>query len=139
MSMSEKFSQDRMNRCADIQRAIMVNWQEANSFSYVARATASVAGIGLNELRKHYFTVGVGGSLRDIPFHDMLVVFSMITQESAALKKRKNNSEAGAEFTIEYQVSTAFSDEEAVKLLRGIQIETPFDDGQFLRMQQIDR
>ena len=81
MSTSETFSKARMNRCAEIQHAIMINWRKTNSFSYVVRATESVTGIDLAELRKHYFTVGVGDYLYDIPFHDMLVVFSMIKQE----------------------------------------------------------
>ena len=137
MSTSEIFSQDRMNRCAEIQHAIMTNWQQTNSFNYVVRATESVAGIELSELRKHYFTVGVGDNLRDIPFHDMLVVFSTIEQQCAALEKRKNdpNAKNEQEFTIKYQISTDFPDEEAARLLSGIQIETPFDDGKFLRIQ----
>lgn len=126
-----------MNRCAEIQRAIMANWQETKSLSYVVRATESVTGVDLDELRKHYFTVGVGDNLRDIPFHDMLVVFSMIEQACAALEKRKSNpkTKAEREFAIQYQISTDFPDEEAVRILSGIQIETPFDDGKFLRIQ----
>lgn len=137
MSTSESFSQQRMDRCTEIQRAIMTNWQKTNTFTYVVRATESVSGIELAELRKHYFTVGVGDDVCDIPFHDMLVVFSMIEQECAALNERKNNPEAKSEteFTIRYQISTDFPDEEAARLLSGIQIETPFDDGNFLRIQ----
>lgn len=137
MSTSETFSQDRMDRCAEIQHSIMTNWQKTNSFTYVVRATESVAGIDLAELRKHYFTVGVGDNLRDIPFHDMLVVFSLIEQQCAAMEKHKNdpNAKNKKEFTIKYTISTAFHNKEAVRLLSGIQIETPFDDRKFLRIQ----
>ena len=107
MSDTEVFSQDRMNRCAEIQRAIMTNWLETNSFDYVVRATERVSGIDLSELRKHYFSVGIGNDVRDIPFHDMLVVFSTIEHECAALEKRKTSSETKGEteFTIKYQIS----------------------------------
>ena len=67
----------------------------------------------------------------------MLVVFSMIEQQCVAVERRKNDPNAKTErdFTIQYEISTGFSDEEAVRLLSGIRIETPFDQGQFLRIQ----
>ncbi len=60
-------------------------WRINNSFQYIVRATESVDGLALADLRKHYFAVGIGNHLTEIPFHDMLVVFSMIEQEVAAL------------------------------------------------------
>ncbi len=137
MSNAEIFSQSRMDRCAEIQRAIMLEWRKTNYFNYVVRATERVSGIELCELRRLYFTVGIGDDVRDIPFHDMLVVFSMIEQEIAASRKRAATPEARneANFTIKYQISTEFSDEEAVRLLSGIRIETPFDEGKYLRIQ----
>jgi len=137
MNTSETFSESRMDRCAKIQRSIMDNWQRTNSFTYVVRATESLGGADLDQLRKQYFSVGVGDQLQEIPFHDLLVVFSMIEQEFAALEdyRRETNGRAEAQFTINYQISTNFPDEEAVRLLSGIRIEMPFDGGKFLQIE----
>lgn len=137
MSKSETFNQVRMDRCTKIQRSIMENWQRTNAFTYIVRATESLDGSELDALRKQYFTVGVNNELQDIPFHDMLVVFSMIEQECAALEKHKQETKDSpqTEFTIKYQISTDFPDEEAVRLLSGIRIEMPHDGGKFMRMR----
>jgi hypothetical protein len=131
--MSEIFNQSRMDRCAKIQRAIMEDWRKTNSFNYTVRATQSVYGISLDELRTHYFSVGVGDDLTELPFTDMLVVFSMIEQECAALTNRPNKPET--DFTIRYMVTTDWPDEEAVRLRSRMRIETPFDTGKCLRIE----
>jgi hypothetical protein len=133
MSEPEIFDQQRMDRCAKIQRAIMKNWQRTNSFTYTVGATDSVNGITLDELRKRYFAVGVGQDLVEVPLTDVLVIFSMIRQEVAALKKIKGKPPSN--FKDRFQISTAFSDEEAVGLLSGIPIETPFDQEKYLRFK----
>ena len=137
MDKSEIFSESRMDRCSQIQRSIIDSWQRTNSFSYIVRATESLEGMDLDDLRKQYFSVGVEDQLQDIPFHDMLVVFSMIEQELAALEEYRQQSGGKPEphFRIEYQISTDFPDEEAVRFLSGIRIETPFDRGKLLRIQ----
>lgn len=132
MDDTEIFSQSRVERCMAIQRSIMDNWQKTNQFQYTVRATEKVEGLTLTELRKQYFAVGVGDKLTEVPFHDMLVVFSMIEQEWAALKNHVGSD--ATEFTINYAFTTAFHDEEAVRLLSAIQIQTPFDKGKRLRV-----
>ena len=132
MGTSEVFNQDRMNRCVAIQRSIMEAWRKTNSFQYVVRATESVDGLSLDDLRKHYFAVGVGNQVTEMPLHDMLVVFSMIEQKVAASKNRPKTP--ASEFTIKYQISTDFSDDEAARLLSQIQIDTPFDKGKRLQI-----
>ncbi len=107
-------------------------WRINKSLQFTARATESIEGLSLANLRKHYFAVGVGNALTEIPFHDMLVVFSMIEQEVAALKNRPMSS--ATEFTIKYQITTDFPDDEAVRLLLQFQVETPHDRGSFLRI-----
>lgn len=131
--MAEIFNKQRMNRCLSIQQSIMDNWQKKNSFEYVVKATTSVEGMTLDELRTCYFAVGLNdAALVEIPFTDLLVVFSMIAQQSEALKNRKDKAEK--KFTINYKISTAYTDEEAASLLAGIQIHTPFDKGKTLRI-----
>lgn len=124
MGTREIFNQQRMERCAAIQRAILENWQKTSTSPYTVRATESVAGLSLAELRLQYFAVGAGEELAEIPFHDMLVVFVMIEQTTAAMRKLDRNATAG---TIEFKISTVFPDEEALRLLAKIRIETPFD------------
>ncbi len=132
MTTAEVFNQRRMDRCIAIQRSIMDSWRLNNSFQYVVRATESVEGLSLADLRKQYVTVGVGERLTEIPFHDMLVVFSLIEQEFTALKNRTKSS--ATEFTIKFQISTDFTDDEAARLLSQIHIETPHDKGKRLRI-----
>jgi len=135
MDDSEVFNQKRMDRCAVIQQSIMTNWQRTNSFTYTCRATDSVHGLSLGELRTRYFAVGVEDEVTEIPFHDMLVVFSMIDQECKALKNRVDKT--ATDFQIHYEITTHFPDPEAARLLSEIRIETPFDPGKVLRMQAL--
>ena len=133
MSKSEIFNQKRLDRCAKIQSTIMLNWRKTKSLTYTIRASQSVDGISLDELRTHYFTVGVGDDLTDVPFTDMLVIYSMIEKARDALRNRSNKSEK--EFTIRYDITTKYSDEEAIRLLSQIHFETPFDKGKGKRLQ----
>ncbi len=128
---SERFSEKRFQKCMDIRTAIMKNWETTNSLSYIVRATDSVHGISLDELRKRYFAVGVNDNLTEIPFIDLLVVFSMIEQELEAIREREKSSGPSK---IKYQVSTHWPDEEAVQILSNVVIETPFDEGKNLRI-----
>lgn len=134
--MEEVFNQKRMDRCAKIQRAIMINWQKNNKFDYTVRATQAVSGMLLEDFRKQYFIVGVGNDLTELPFTDMLVIFSMIEQETNALKQRKP-IKGEKEFKVKFQISTFFSDEEAARLLSSIRIETPFDKMPYMRIRQV--
>jgi hypothetical protein len=133
MSKSEIFNEKRMNRCGKIMQQITNNWVRTKRFTFVVRATDSIHGITLDELRTRYFSVGIGDELTDIPFHDMLVVFSMLEQQGEALKNRKNKSAKA--FSVQFKISTEFPDEEAVRLLSKLRIETPFDDGPYMRIQ----
>jgi hypothetical protein len=135
MDSFEHFSQSRMDRCAAIQYAIVDQWQRTNNFQYIVRATEPIASLPLCELRKQYFSVGVGSTVQDIPFHDMLTVFSLIIQQQHALKNRPRPH--GPEFTIKYQISTNFPDDEAVSLLKQIQIQTPHDKGTMFQVEAI--
>ncbi len=132
MGTSEIFNQLRMERCAAIHRAILENWQKTTSSPYTVRATAAVAGIALSELRLHYFAVGAGEDLVEIPFHDMLVVFVMIEQTTAAMRQLDRTTTAG---TIQFKISTVFPDDEALRLLNRIRIETPFDAVPYLTLR----
>ena len=110
----------------------MDNWHKTNAFTYTVRATDPIEGITFDELRKRYFAIGIGEDLTEIPFIDMLVVFSMIEQEAKAIKNRPDKKAKRGE--IKYQVTTDYSDEDAARLLSAIQIETPFDTGKYLRI-----
>ena len=52
--------------------------------------TIFIHGMAFDDLRRQYFSVGVGDDLSDIPFHDMLLVFSMLEQQLVAFKKFKD-------------------------------------------------
>lgn len=129
---SEVFNQKRMDRCSKIKAAIMENWRRTNSFTYTVRTTCPVEGMTLDALRKQYFVVGVGDDLVEIPFVDMLVVFSMIEQECEALRKMR--PPFPKTFRVKYRIDTAFSDERAARLLASIRIESPFDGGKTMRI-----
>ena len=131
--MAEIFNQQRMSKCIEIHRSIMNNWRQTGDFNCTIRATDSVEGITLDELRKRYFAVGVGDDLTEIPFTDLLVILSMKEQECAALKEHLDSEL----FEISFQVTTDYPDEEAVRLLSGIRIETPYDKGTHLQFSEI--
>lgn len=109
----------------------MDNWRTTKRFVYVVRVTESVHGESLEELRKRYFTVGIPGKTEDIPFIDLLVVFSLIEQETIALSDPKYRNQKN--FKVNYRVTTDWPDEQAVRLLSGIQIQTHEQD-RFLRI-----
>ncbi len=133
---SEVFNQKRIDRCTEIQRSIMDNWQKTNSFFYIVRATDSVEGCTLDELRKKYFAVGISeDNLQEIPFTDLLVIFLMIIQENAELEKRKGKNEK--EFKISYHITTEFTDSQAIQVLSDVVIQTPFDACETLSIQNI--
>ena len=132
----ENFSQKRMDRCMQIVRAIMTNWRETNSFQYVARATESVDGLAIDDLRKMYFTVGVGDQTRDIPFLDMLVVFDLIEQEHQFMQANADTKAERLQAT--FEIMTDYTDQEAVHLLSQMTIETPHDEKDFLKIRKIE-
>ncbi len=131
MSTSEVFNQRRMNRCADIQHSILSAWQQTNSLQYVVRAMEPLEGMSFAELRQQYFMVGVGNQLSEIPFHDMLVVFSMVERYAAA---RKLPGSSAAKVSPRFQATVGFTDVEAARLLSLFQIQTPFDQGKYLQV-----
>ena len=137
MSTSEVFSKRRINRCCEIARDILLDRQASESLSYVARSTEPLAGVSLADLRKQYFTVGAGDKLQDIPFTDMLVVFSIVEREWSELEKRKLDPKGRMEdeISIVMHLTTDFSDHEAARIINGIRIETPFDDADFVRIR----
>lgn len=133
MSTSEIFNQSRMERCASIQRAILENWQKSTAASpYTVRATDAISNMSLADLRLQYFAVGAGTDLVEIPFHDMLVIFVMIEQTTAAMRQLDKATTAG---TIQFKISTVFPDDEAQRLLAKIRIATPFDSEPYFKLR----
>ena len=134
--MGESFSQSRMDRCIRIQQEILSNWQKTTVLDCTIRATESIAGLSLSDMRRQYFSIGVGSELTDLPFTDVLVVYSMIVQAVAALKaKVASNEKAGR---IQFRITTDFSDSDAAAMLSQMKIETPFDDAPFLTFNPLD-
>lgn len=134
--MREEFSQARMNRCSRIHQQIMENWQRTKVFGYVVRALEPVAGLSLAELRLQSFSVGVGSDSTDVPFTDLLVVFSMLAQTAAAMRAKVAKNEKEGKF--QFSITTNIPDVDAVRLLSQIKIETPFDTDQFLKFESVD-
>jgi hypothetical protein len=133
MNQPEVFNQDRMNRCIAIHQVIMDHWKKADSFEITIRATDSVHGITFSEFRTRYFAVGAPGNTKEIPFNDMLVVLSYTSKFIQATKQIDKNAKSGS---IQIELSTDFSDDEAVEILSQLEIETPFDTGKKLRFQK---
>ena len=134
MDPREVFNQSRMERCAAIHQAILENWQKSSASPYTVRATEPLAGLPLSELRLRYFAVGAADMLTEIPFHDMLVVFVMIEQTTAAMRRLDKSTSAG---TIQFKIWTVFPDAEVLRLLAKIRIETPFDQEPYLRVPDV--
>ena len=61
----------------------------------------------------------------------MLVVFVMIEQTTAAMRKLDKTTNTG---TIQFKIWTVFPDAEALRLLSKIRIETPFDPEPYLQL-----
>jgi hypothetical protein len=131
---SEVFSQARMNRCMKIYRLIADNWRVKNRFEYVVKATEAVHKLSLNELRTKYFEVGIEGETQQVPLIDVLVIFSMIEQESIAMRELEESGKKPSKFSVNLEVTTDWPDDAAVRLLSQLSISTPFDPGEFLRI-----
>jgi hypothetical protein len=131
--MREEFNQARMNRCSRIHQLILENWQRTKVLDYVIRAREPLAELPLPELRLQYFSVGVGDDLTDIPFTDLLVVFSMIAQTAALMRAKAARKETEGRF--QFSITTEFSDADAVRLLSQMKIETPFDTLKLLKIE----
>jgi hypothetical protein len=134
--MREEFSQARMNRCSRIHQQIMENWRQSKVFGYVVRALEPIAGLSLADLRLQSFSVGVGNDLTDVPFLDLLVVFSMLAQTAAAMRAKVAQNEK--EGTFQFSITTNIPDADAVRLLSQIKIETPFDKQEFLTFEAVN-
>jgi hypothetical protein len=131
--MREEFSQARMNRCSRIHQLILETWLRTKVLGYVVRARESLAGLSFPELRLQYFSVGVEHDLTDVPFTDVLVVFSMIAQTAALMRAKVARNEKEGNF--QFSITTEFSDAEALRLLSQMKIETPFDTFRFLKIE----
>lgn len=130
--MPDDLDSQRMERCAEIASRIIANWEATNSFDYTVRATDSVGGLDLKQLRSRTFAVGVGNDLTELPLDDALVIFSLIERHSIA-QRHLASSPAGT-YSVKTDLPTQFSDAEVVRLLSQLRIETPFDDGEVLRV-----
>lgn len=136
MGTAETFNQNRMNRCAGIAKQIINKTIKAQEVRYVARATQKVGGMTLDELRMQYFGVGPDrNNLVDVPFIDMLVIFSIVMQQLEDHSKSRGKKE----FTSSMQVTTDWPDEAAARLLSQIVIQTPFDEGKVLRVEEVSQ
>jgi hypothetical protein len=130
----ERLSELRLRRCCEIDSQIMNNWRKTGSLAFTVKATDSIEGISLDELRTRYFAVGVGNRLTEIPFHDMLIVFSLLAEAVKAVQAMKTPTPP--ESRIVLRIHGDFPDEEALQLLTGITIETPFDRGQVMTVRR---
>jgi hypothetical protein len=136
MSTQEIFSSERMTKCVALQRLILDSSRKSNRFEMIVRATDSVHGVPFHEMRRRHFSVGISGNMTELPFHDLLVVITLIAKEIES-QKTVVTSEKTASFRVEF--SEDFSDEEAMELLAYVTVETPFDDGRHLQLQRVER
>lgn len=77
--LSKALNDHRMERCFRIKEAIMER-RRTKSFIFVVRATERLSGLNGADLSKQYFSVGVGDNLTEVPFLDVLVIFSIVKQ-----------------------------------------------------------
>lgn len=137
----ETFNPEIAHRCVTIAMEIFNNWRKTSKLDYIARATAPIHGIQLTDLKSHYFTVGVGEKTTDVPFVDMLAIFTFIAEQNEALRKKMTEPSAkhGKGFKPTIQVTSVFSDDDAVALLSTMRIETPHDPHPVLRVSYGER
>jgi hypothetical protein len=126
--MTENPDQQRMERCAAIASKVIANWEATNNFQYTLRATDSIAGLDLTELRKRTFKLGAGEDLTEVSLSDVLTVFALLEQQGAAIQQLRSQPQGN--YTVTVQVPPEFSDVEAVRILSQLRIETPFDSGE---------
>ena len=131
MSTSEVFNHKRMERSIGIAKLIVNNCMKEKTYgAYAIYATESVANDSFDELRKRYFSIGIPWDMTEIPFMDLLVVLSIVdqlfTQNKAGIVAVDAKLERISHFSVE----------EAVRLLSSFNIETPFDDGTYLRFRR---
>jgi len=118
--ISEVYNERRMRKCGAIQQKVMENWRKSNRFEFVVRATEPILGKSIDELRQMYFSVGVRDDVTDVPFIDVLTIFTMIVQLVSQIKEKRGQRL----FTATLKIKTAFTHDEAFAILKQLQVST---------------
>lgn len=135
--MSENPNQQRLEVCAAIASKLLANLEATQLPGYTLRATAPIGGQSLGDLWQHRFLLGLGEDLQEVTLNDVLTVFSLLEQQSAAA--RELQTRPAGEYSVSVQVPSEFTNAEALRILSQLRIETPFDEGevvQFVRGQR---
>lgn len=130
---SDNISPHQAQLCGDIAQKIIFNWQQTGSLSYVLRATDSVHGLQLAELRQRRFLLGLTEQdLVELPVNDVLMVFALVEGQVQALAHFQGNLPPS--FRTSVPAGEDLSEEQASRILAQLRIETPHDEGKFLRV-----
>jgi hypothetical protein len=116
MTISERFSQARMEKCVAVYQQVVNHWMTKH-FELRVETDESPDGKTLEELGKMYFDVGAGGQLTTLPFLDMLIVVKMITDHNEQKTELLKELKQGGEATQRMSVKTEFTEDEAFALL----------------------
>jgi len=123
----------RLQRCGDIAQKIIFHWQQTNNLQYVLRATDSIHGLQLADLRQRRFLLGLTEQdLVELPVNDVLLVFSLIEGQVQALAHFQG--QLPPSFRTSVPAGEDLTEEQAARILAQLRIETPHDPGRFLRV-----
>jgi hypothetical protein len=126
-------SPERLQRCGEIAQKVIFNWQRTNSLTYVLRATDAVHGLALAELRARRFLLGLTEQdLVELPLNDVLMVFALVEGQVQAF--RQFQGRLPPSFQTSVPAGAAMSEEQAARILAQLRVETPHDEGKFLRV-----
>ncbi len=116
---SEPFGQERIGRCVGVFQRLASHWAAVKRFECRVVTDESVQGKTFDQLAKMRFSMGIGEDLTELPLAEMLTVFKMFSdhcarQESGRARRPQH------EFTDRYTLKTAFTESEALAILRDI-------------------
>lgn len=118
-----EFTEERMAKCTSIFREIWNDWSQNKTLRYVVVPSQEIDTDNPCEAMNATFEVGVTEPVHTMGLVDLLVVFSILSQQTAAAKTI--DTKGRSKFTIRSEITTQFSNAQASALLKQISMSTP--------------
>ena len=118
-----EFTEERMEKCAAIFRDIWNDWGRNKTLRYVVVPSRDIDVDDPSQAMDVAFGIGVTKPVCTIGLVDLLVVFTLLSQQTAALKSIRTDDQSTV--TIRSKITTQFTRSQASALLKKIAMSKP--------------
>jgi hypothetical protein len=118
-----EFTEERMAKCTSIFREIWNNWSQSKTLQYVVVPSQKIDTDNPSKAIGATFQIGVAEPVHTIGLVDLLVVFSILSQQTAAAKTIDTKHHSS--FSVRTEITTQFSSPQASSLLKQISMREP--------------